>query len=167
MMSTKEFSNGGPSNPSPAVTSALAGCRQSGCPVPPLTTTRPRILSNFLKACLSTPGVELVLQVAGEEFVSRLSLLNNAISDTIATKGMRREIFFQSVSFLFVVVFSLRVVPAVLGFSPTTYPFLQQRATAVSLLPLVLSCFFLSSPFRHPPPCKHPSLCPRILFSVS
>ena len=97
------FFKWGPPNPSPAVTSsALAGCRQSGCPVPPLTTTRPRILSIFLKVRLSNHGVEFVLQVAGEEFASHLSILNNAISDTIATKGMRREIFFQSVSFFLV-----------------------------------------------------------------
>jgi hypothetical protein len=95
--------------------------------------------------------VEFVLQVAGEEFVSRLSLLNNAISDTIATKGMRREIFFQSVSFLFVVVFSVVSCLPFLVSSPTTYPFLQQRATAVSLLPLVLSSVSLSL-FSVPPP---------------
>ena len=149
--------------------SALAGCRQSGCPVPPLTTTRPRILSIFLKVRLSNHGVEFVLQVAGEEFTSHLSILNNAISDTIATKGMRREIFFQSVFFFwFVVVFFRRVVPAVLGFFSNYLPVPPTTGDRCFPPPSrPLFCFFLSSPFPHPPPCKHPSLCPRILFSVS
>jgi len=59
----------------------------------------------------------------GKNSFPRQSLLNNAISDTIAAKGMRREIFFQSVSFfLFVVVFFRRVVPAVLGFFSNYLP---------------------------------------------
>lgn len=90
MMGTKEFSNGRPTNPSPAVTGALAAAERVVFPVPPLTTTGPRILSHFFRAWLSNPGVEFVLQVAEEEFVSRLSLLNNSISDTITAEGMRR-----------------------------------------------------------------------------
>ena len=88
----------------------------------------------------------------GKNSFPRQSLLNNAISDTIATKGMCREIFFQSVFFLGSSS-SSSVVSCLpfLGSSPTTYPFLQQRATAVSLLPLVLSpvsFYLLRSPTR-------------------
>ena len=149
--------------------SALAGCRQSGCPVPPLTTTRPRILSIFLKVRLSNHGVEFVLQVAGEEFASHLSILNNAISDTIATKGMCREIFFQSVFFWV----RRRLLPSCRACRSWVLLQLLTRSSnnGRPLFPSSLSsslfCFFLSSPSPHPPPCKHPSLCPRILFSVS
>lgn len=52
---------------------------QSGCPVPPLTTTAPRIKSTFLKSSFFGLPLEswlgIVLQVAEEEFHSRLSLL--------------------------------------------------------------------------------------------
>lgn len=128
----------------------------------------------FFRARLSNPGVELVLTTGGGGRIQfRLSLLINAISDTIKTKGMRREIFFEK-CFFFVrrrlLLPSCRACRSLVSSPTTTRSSNNGRPLFPSTLSSSLPFLSLPSPFPHPPLCKQPSLCPRMsnsLFSFS